>query len=407
MRATTLMGSALVLAGCASVPEFDTVYPPLEAGTTVQRLVVDSPFGAADDADVLAMSPSLVLFVQDLNKRRDTRRRLEDVANLFRKNGDLGMSYGVDATLTATQAFEQRRGNCLTFTHLFIAIAREMGLRVRYQEVLGVERWDTVGDYLVLNRHIAAFGNFPESGSFVVDFGEILPRDRRFGRLITDDRARAQHFNNLGAEALTGGDIDAGIALFNRSILIDPEVHYVWTNLGTAYLQLGRYREAEWAYAEARRLRPYDVSAINQTASLYGHMGRADLAEAYRKLSERERRRNPYYLFREGVLAMESGDLNAALDNLRRAAKRQPDELHFFLQLGKVHAMRAEPKAAKRAFVHAEGLIETDADRLAVTQMLLEVCGQFVTCRDENLVELAPPTEIDAAVRTPHSGPWG
>ena len=133
------LGAVLVvlLIGCQSAPEMKLAYPALDSQQTFQRLVVDSEFGAVDDMDVLAVSDALAAYIDTMRRRPDVRQRLEEIADLFRENGDLAMRYRVDATLSASQAFEQRKGNCLTYTHLFIAIARYLDMRVRYQEVLG------------------------------------------------------------------------------------------------------------------------------------------------------------------------------------------------------------------------------------------------------------------------------
>lgn len=402
MRRTIVMTLGLLAAGCAEIPHIDSVYPPLEMDQAVQRLILDSEFGAAAEIDVLFVSPELAQYIRDVRTQRDPHRNLQRLANLFRSKGDLSMQYDVTATLSASDAFARRRGNCLAYTHLFIAMARKIGMRVRYQEVLGVEQWDAVGDFVVLNRHIAAYGNFDQSGTFAVDFGLVVPTSRRFGRIVSDDRARAQHFNNLGAEALTGGDSEGGIAFFNRSILIDPELSYVWTNLGTTYSLLQRYEEAEWAFAEALRITPYDVSAINQIASLYDRIGRDDLAAAYRKRSERERGRNPYYLFRDGVNAIEVGDPELALRNLQRAIKRQPDEMHFYLQLGKAYALSGDARAAKNALLQAEELMETDADRVAMSRMIEAICAGVLECVLNS--EEAIPAPLTVGI---HGWPWG
>ena len=403
MGKTIVVALSLLIIGCAEIPVIDPVYAPLGTDQTMQRLVLDSEFGAAAEIDVLSLSPELAVYIRNVRVRRDTHHNLQRVANLFRSKGDLSMEYDVSATLSAADAFAERRGNCLTYTHLFIAMARELGMRVRYQEVLGVEQWDAVGDFVVLNRHIAAYGNFDQSGTFAVDFGQVVPTSRRFGRIVSDDRARAQHFNNLGAETLTGGDVEGGIAFFNRSILIDPELSYVWTNLGTTYSLLGRHEEAEWAFVEALRIAPYDVSAVNQMASLYDRMGRQDLAAAYRKRSERERGRNPYYLFREGVVAIQAGDLQLAIDKLRLATQRQPDEMHFYLQLGKAYALAANARSAKRAFLRAEELMESDADRVAVGRMIEEICaGGVLECVLDSTEATPEPQTVDSS-----GWPWG
>ena len=40
-----------------------------------------------------------------------------------------------EITRTASETFRARRGNCLSFSNMFVAMARDVGLDVQFQEV--------------------------------------------------------------------------------------------------------------------------------------------------------------------------------------------------------------------------------------------------------------------------------
>src|SRR5205823_9407557 len=54
----------------------------------------------------------------------------------------------------AAEAFEARSGNCLSLVLMTAALARELGLEVRYQRVFSEDSWSRVGDIYVGSSHV-------------------------------------------------------------------------------------------------------------------------------------------------------------------------------------------------------------------------------------------------------------
>jgi hypothetical protein len=68
----------------------------------------------------------------------------------------LDFDYDPQVTLQADEAFAARTGNCLTFSSLFIAMAREAGLEAWYQEIAIPPKWRAVNDTLLVSMHVNA-----------------------------------------------------------------------------------------------------------------------------------------------------------------------------------------------------------------------------------------------------------
>ena len=71
------------------------------------------------------------------------------------KNG-LGMQYDESATYTVTQAYAARKANCLTFTLLVLAVAKEAGLEAYPQEIGETLSWRMVEGTIYRENHINA-----------------------------------------------------------------------------------------------------------------------------------------------------------------------------------------------------------------------------------------------------------
>jgi Flp pilus assembly protein TadD len=353
-----------VIVGCAGVLPAPRYSGEVDA---YAALIESSEVPPAPDEDVLALPPEAdALLAQTLEGEPTPQQRVRALAHLFERDGALGLRYELLTTGTAAETFERRAGSCLAFTHLFVALARRAGIDARYREVVTVPQWERAGDYVVVNRHVIAYGEIPRFGTYTVDFGVLSPEERRFGRGIDDARARAQHFNNRGASALADGDGVAAVAYFNRALRIDPSLAYVWSNLGTAYLRLDDRTRAEIALRHAQSLSPYDVTPLNQLARLYQLQGEDALAREYLERAGSARLRNPYVLFQEGIAARNDGELERAIDLLRRAVRTQPDEVQFLIELGATYGLSGRYDRARHAFVRAGGLVVTEEERRAL-----------------------------------------
>jgi Flp pilus assembly protein TadD len=76
-------------------------------------------------------------------------------------------------------------------------------------------------------------------------------------------------------------------------------------------------------------------------------------------------------LFQEGIAARNSGELDRAIDLLRRAVRVQPDEVHFLIELGTTYGLTGRYDRARKAFVQAETLVTTQEERRALLDAIL------------------------------------
>jgi len=111
--------------------------------------------------------------------------------------------------------------------------------------------------------------------------------ERLYRRTIEMDANHAGAHGGLGNVLHFIGRQEEAIASFEQALRLDPEVH-VWIHaLGRAQFVLGRYAEAEASFK--RRLIHMPNSDVTRAylASLYGHSGRVEEAQAvWRELKE-------------------------------------------------------------------------------------------------------------------------
>jgi tetratricopeptide (TPR) repeat protein len=251
-------------------------------------------------------------------KRGERRLAIAVGAAIVSQVGGEGLSYESFENFTAVEAFDAGHGNCLSFTNLFVALARAAGLPAVYVLVDHID--DFAGDEqrVVAMRHMCA-GFYREGKLHLVDFGNIDPATYWNVRAIDDREAVAFFYANLGYAAYDDGDLDGALTLYRTALDLEPGFSPGWNNLGTALRRAGDLDAAEQAFASAIRADPQSVAALSNLAALHRDQDREEDAAAAEKRIERIRSRSPYHLFVRARLARERGAPAEAVNHLRRA----------------------------------------------------------------------------------------
>jgi Flp pilus assembly protein TadD len=245
-------------------------------------------------------------------------------------------------TGTAGEVFREGRANCLGFTQMFIALARELDLPVYFLRVSDLQSFEREGDLIVASAHItAAMG--PPNTRKVLDFAERPVSAYRWVEAISDLTAIALYYSNRGAEALRDGQNAEGLELLGHATRLDPELAEAWVNLGVAERRSGDSEAAEADYRKALEVDPSTITAYQNLASLLRVSGRAHEADELLSLTDRTGNRNPFSYLALGDLSLRQGRTEEAQRFYRRAIRLDPDQAesqaamgHWALQTGRL-----------------------------------------------------------------------
>ncbi len=349
-----LMLLSLCLSACSLQPDF--VRGPALAP---EQLLAGEAFGAgpADapaEVDLIAVNEDMRAFLQTyVPSGISDRRKVELILHAILANG-LNLTYDNFRTLTAQETFYAREGNCLSFTNLFVALAREAGVDVAYQAVEVPPVWSERGGSWLFNLHINVLVTLP-GRTQVVDFSlEQYPTDISSKRL-SDREVLARYHNNLGVHWMTEGDARLAFLQFRRALELTPRQGFIWTNLGTLYRHHGDTLAAESAFLHAVELSD-EQSANSNLARLYAQTGETQLAAYYRERVAVFRSKNPYYLYQQAQSAYDRGQYDEAESLLSNAISRQDAEYAFHHLLGLVYTQQHNWDGAKRSFRRAAEL---------------------------------------------------
>ena len=361
-RSMTLL-LALALGACASAPPM----PP--AGDLFHDELFVAPSAAIEPAAALAISPAMrsYLAVKLVNRTRSTERRRLLIDALYR--GDLKLEYDAEMTRTAAQAFDARSGNCLALVLMTAAFAKELGLRVHYQAVIGDEAWDRSDDLyigvghvnLVLEERAEPVGFFSTTaGSMVIDF--LPPRDAKLLRTreIGETTVIAMYLNNRAVESLTRGRVNDAYWYAREAVKTDRDLVGAYVTLGVVYRMQRRPDLSEAVLRRVADREPDNLYAMSNRVLALRDLGRGAEAEA---LMSRLAQLDPhpaFSYFREGMAAFKQGRYDVARRLFAKEVDRAPYHHEFEYWLAATYMQLGD---AERATVHLARAMEVSTTR--------------------------------------------
>ena len=340
-----LLGTAL-LALSASTSSAARAAAPAEspAPPTADYRLPDDPAGLLRLDDEMR-----AFFAARVHPKALLETKLDEIVAAILGEKGLHFSYESAGIYDPREAFRRRSGNCVTFSMLVVAVAREYRIPAVFNEVELLVRWDRVGDLVMERRHINVWvpmGN----GGYEVDLKMLadLRSPRSTTRQIDDERAFAALYSNAGVFRLADGDRAGALHLLKRATEIDPRSPAAWVNLGNAHLITGEFDAARPCYERALALAPAPLSAISGLAYLHRNAGRLEEAARLERKATRYRERNPYYL-----LALARGEFagnrpEEARRHLARAINIKDDEPEFYLLMVEVARSLGREREVRR-----------------------------------------------------------
>ena len=335
---------ALLLSACATRETVTTpLIPDLE----------NQPRYDIESVDTLELSTEMMQFVDtQLKNRRFEEDRAWSLAYAMLDPWILDFTYDPHVTLTAREAFRARRGNCLTFSNMFVAMARYAGLPAWYREVEIPPEWNSLDDTLLVSLHMNA-GARDRGKEYVIDVSRRRARDGEMSRKVSDREAEAQFYNNLGAAALVANDLAMAHAYFRKADTVMPGLAYIWSNAGVVLNRNGQVDDAIMAYQTALSLDDRHAVSLNNLYTIYEERGEMEQALEMQRQVLRNRSRNPYYLHYLAEVAFAESLWDDAIDYTSRAIRIQNREYRFHYTLAKLQFRTGKTKTAERSLNRA------------------------------------------------------
>ncbi|NZA27080.1 tetratricopeptide repeat protein [Luteimonas sp. SJ-92] len=297
-------------------------------------------------------------------------RRLERLVEFVFAEDGLALEYGNAATHTVADAWRTRQVNCLSFSLLFTALARETGLDAFVQEIDQVLVWYQ-HEGIVYNSSHVNVGIRIGTRRKTVDVSRNAVIARHQPEQISDDRALAHFYNNRGAELMAAGELAIARAHMEEAIALDPDYATSWNNFGVLRMRSGDAAGAEAAYRRALALDSDHAPALFNIVGLFRRGGDDANATRFQRQLEQAQLADPFHQFLLGNEYEGRGDYARAAGHYRRAIRLHGSEHRFHFALARTWLLMGERRRAGRALARARAL--GDDESRALYQAKIEI----------------------------------
>jgi tetratricopeptide (TPR) repeat protein len=258
-----------------------------------------------------------------------TRERLRLVQDYL--GSRIGFQYAPSRSLTARDAWRERRGDCVSYTSLFVALARHVGLRAYFVHVREVhEYYERAGRFFVSSHVAVGHGSGPEAR--VIDLSKDLSLWREMGdwrlaayRSIDDVDAVALYYSNIAVDWMLAGRIEDAERLLRFWRARAPRMVELHNNLGVALNRRGRHAEAlavlQGGIEAFPTFKPLYTNAILAARGAR----RIDVADALGRRGHELEHDDPFFLFARALNLFHSRAYGEAARELKRARSAAPE----------------------------------------------------------------------------------
>jgi Flp pilus assembly protein TadD len=267
---------------------------------------------------------------------------------LFSENG-LAIQYSSSATKTAQETFDTKSGDCLSLASLFLAAVRYIGFKANFQYVTVPRDWEQNQEFTSIPGHVNVVTYLWLGRKVEIDF-LYTSEDKEFkSKVISDQRALAEYYNNIGVDTLNSGKKTLALAYQKKAVNTYPEVDFIWSNLGVLYKLNDKPQLAEEAYLKALELNRHNPSTILNIYLFYVQQGNQEMAKKYAREAELHARNNPYYLAEIALRNYQLNNLDVAVGYYEKAIKLKSNEDSFHQGLALTYFKKGEFNLAEKS----------------------------------------------------------
>jgi tetratricopeptide (TPR) repeat protein len=353
MKNCSVLLVSVLLAACAGAP----VAPRIAQPFSDQLFAPPSERISADDVFARSADMKRYLNAEIRGELRTEGMQRGLIAALYDKTR-LKLDYDTEVTRNAAQTFAARAGNCLSLVILTAALAKELGLEVRYQRVLVGDAWSRSGDMYFASSHVNLTLGVGHIGDRVLDDStaemtiDFLPPEEIRGRrmhVIGEKTIVAMYMNNRAVESLARARVDDAYWWARAAIENDPKFLSSYNTLGVVYRHHGNLQEADKILSHVLELEPGNTQVMSNLVLVLSDEGRVGEAEALTRKLEQLQPYPPFHFFNLGLAAMRAQDYRAARDLFAKEVDRDAyyHEFHFwlaaaYLGLGEISQARTQ-----------------------------------------------------------------
>jgi len=290
----------------------------------------------------LRLSPQIMTLAREKIGYAGTEKsRLLKIVRFLSEMDGLAFGYQTQSSLPAEKAFQARRGDCMSYANLLVALARTLDVPVRFVRITELPvTWEAGGRFFESSHMAVAMGRTNAwDQSVVVDFGSVHTSPWRFSLYddVSDEEAFILFQNNVAVQRMLAGDLLTAERMLRFLHHVSPRTPEVPNNLSLVLLHNGQDREAldllEASVEQFPRFRPLFANAVQAAR----HIGDEELAKTLEARGKELLEDEPAWNFNEGMRSYHARAYSTAALRFEKALAADPENVRLLAWSARAH----------------------------------------------------------------------
>lgn len=283
-------------------------------------------------ADIFSLSPSQqqdfsVAIAKEVAKGYPKHEALSQVISSRLSNFTY---YG--ETLTAEQAINLNKGNCMSLAIVTTAYAKFLGLNYSYREVNTLPIFEKKNDLIISSSHVKTIiyqenydrVNFLKGGGSAIVIDYFPNQDNRDGQNVKASDFMSLYYRNIAADALVEGNLTMAFNLAELAYQYDKDNIEVINLLAVIHRRAGDIEGAEAIYKAGLMLSEKSLPLMSNYIMLLEKQNRYVEADHLQELLDSLDDPNPYHWLEQAYIAQNAGNERSAIKYYQKALKNAP-----------------------------------------------------------------------------------
>jgi len=325
----------LLLASCASAP-----VAPEKPQSLFNDALFAAPSERIDADDIFALDKEMQDFLdQEVARKVMADGRVVALVDSLYNKGHKKFTYDAVQTRNAAEVFHLRSGNCLSFTIMTAAFAKQLRLPIQFHTVSFGDIWDRNDNIEFLIGHVnLTLGEHSlrsHEPAKLIDFGAVEDTQGEILDDIGEDIIVAMYMSNRAAEALARNNLDEAYWWARTAVEHAPAFISAYNTLGVIYSRHHNLAESERVFRRVLEREPDNVLAMSNLVQTLASLGRTEESEQLKHRLAEIQPNPPYFFFNRGLAAMRAGDYKTARHEFTKEVNRASynPQFHFWLAL--------------------------------------------------------------------------
>ncbi len=287
-------------------------------------------------------------------------KRIRRLIRYLNDRGYINFKYKSNMSLTAIEAYHARKGDCLSYTNLFLGIARYLRVPVYFIHVSEARAYYEKDGMFFVSSHMAVgygggiVGSDQSPYTVVVDFTREVSNWRLWiYESVDDESAFALFYNNVAVDHMMTGDLSYAGKLLSFLLEKQPQVRELYNNLAVLRMREGRYDQALVLLQKGIAMFPSFQSLYTNAVLAARGDDKPELAKEYQEVGRKVAQHDPFFLFNQGVTDYNQGAFDSAIEQFHKALRLQPHNPFIYAWLARVYLAAGDSAKGVKAYEKA------------------------------------------------------